>query len=121
MKVALEISSSLYERAQQAMVTHRYESLAQLASVAIENQLLLEAGQKPSEGSDGNKTLPNEDRQESPNSNVTGFELLSLRVIPEGTPIPTLDTTDAARLDVSENGWLWGIVNRVLPIKIAAR
>jgi hypothetical protein len=125
MKVVIDISSSLYERAQKALVTHKYASLGQLASLALENQLLLEAEEMESDRSNGDKVPLEERRKQSAGEpdvdRRKGFSELALGAIPEGTPIPTLDTAATARRDVVESGWLWGIVNRILPIKIAAR
>jgi hypothetical protein len=127
MKVVIDISSSLYERAQQAIVAHKYASLGQLASVALENQLLLEGDEVQSEWSNGDRVRVEERREQSPDAidagidRKKGFSELARVAIPQGMPIPTLDATASAHREVLESGWLWGIVNRILPIKIAAR
>src|SRR2546427_9628631 len=106
MKVVIDIPPSLYERAQEALGANKYRSIAQLASVALENQLLLEADETPLERSDGNKTQSDERRQASPRRDdaTRGFAQLAVPAIPDGTAIPILDTTGVARRDVTKSG-----------------
>lgn len=110
MKVIVDVSSVLYDRLQAAVASHGFSSIGQLASLALENQLLLEA--------DHGNGLSGGAPAISDSGEPTGFDALA---IPPGRPIPILDPTSASGQSVEDAGWIWGIVNRVFPIKVAAR
>lgn len=108
MKVVIELGPTLYDRVRTVVDRGQFRSLTEFAALAIENQLALEV-----DGFEGDAL-----RQDSPGA----IQRLSPANVSKSGPEPErLAPTSAAALTVAEHGWLWGIVNRILPIKFATR
>ncbi len=122
MRILIDVPSGLFDRVQRAVEAGGFASVGQFATLAIENQLSLEAPTGREEG----PSLAAGDRESmrsrsvfahQPSENTSFSDLGVLH----GEPVATLDLSAAASMRVADHGWLWGIVNRVFPIKIALR
>lgn len=109
MRVIIDVSPKLFDRLQSLVDNSDYRSVADFATVAFENQLLLESA--PS-------TQPSASL--APNRSIGGAVAPNERDQISRALSPVASTS-AALMSVEEHGWIWGIVNRVLPIKFAAR
>lgn len=114
MKLVLDVPGSLFERLQRAVAHGRFDSIGQFATVAIENQLSLEQPAPSGASTVGSGPVS------IPGVRGGGGEESPL-VLRKGIETRTVDSGPAAGLSVEEHGWIWGMVNRVFPIKVAAR
>lgn len=121
MKVVIDIPVGLLDRLRNAVEAGGFASLGQFATLALENQLSLEA---PAHGSrTGAVTSPAPPRvppqvEHLPQATGAGFS--ALRVASPVSP-STFECSAAAHLSVEDQGWIWGIINRIFPIKVALR
>lgn len=107
MKLVVEIAPTLLDRVRAAVERGNFRSLTEFASLAMENQLALELDQTADDSNRDGSASPVVQSTHAPIERAPYGEILG----------PTI----AASLSVNDHGWLWGIVNRVLPIKFAAR
>lgn len=110
MRVLLDLPDDLLRRLQQLVAEKGYGSIAQVAAVALENQLSIELPLSP------NSDTSRVDVQAALTDNTSSLPLALGKV---SSPV-TLDPAETV-LASPDSGWLWGMVNRVLPIKVAAR
>lgn len=110
MKLVVDISAKLFERLQIAVDRSDYPSIGDFAILALENQLSLETSVVAPSAELVADTSPmgQQDRHD-------------FRVDEPRSAAKLLAPTSAASLNVADDGWLWGIVNRILPIKFALR
>jgi hypothetical protein len=100
MKLVIEITPQLLSRLRRAVETGGYPGFAEFAVLALENQLGLEEG-GPIEARTGN--LP------------------SMQPPEHAQPPEVFAPSSASSLSVADAGWLWGMINRLLPVKFACR
>src|ERR1051325_8926391 len=110
MRIGVDISDGLFRRISTIIDRGAYASFSAFAVVALENQVSLDAVvHEPStiaaQRQANSRSAPDPGR---PVSSVTSQEAIA-------------QSDSAVKRTVSEYGWLWGIVNRVFPIKIAVR
>lgn len=115
MQLYVDIPAALMRRAQALLARGDYASLNELVVVAVENQLTAEA-----------------EEPEAPAAPVAGAladlpgPLASLRFTERTGRIDTLPSPGADRLlwpgaDTEDDLYLWGQINRILPIKVGLR
>jgi len=109
MKLVVDINPSLFERLQLAIDRNNYRSMGDFAILALENQLSLDGGAAAT-SDERPRNTPQITRPDSQNLNVD-----------DGGDLKLFAPTSAATLSVGNDGWIWGIVNRVLPVKFAVR
>lgn len=122
MKYLADISQKQAKKIQKLIESDQYDSVAQFISVAVENQLYLEDSETKSISND---ELIFDDLNVEKNSELTKFNLIKLSNIqskPRTVYEPTFGQLVLSNeIKKEENTWLWGQINRVLPIKIGVR
>lgn len=113
MKIFIDIPGDTVERATAVLADGGYRSLSEFLLVALENQVSLELGSATQSDSDrATGSGESESRAvpvETTSSTIAGQAM-------EGLPAP-----EESRLTADEHGWLSGFINRLLPVKVAAR
>ncbi len=107
MNLLLEIPTGLLGRLSEAVDRNGFASINEFALLALENQLSVEGQPAPP-------------REPIPTSSRTPWDSARNREM-DTRKYLSASATVSARLSVEESGWLWGIINRVLPIKFVAR
>lgn len=116
MRQVVEIDLRLWQKIQSLLSEGRFESLSQLVSVAIENQIILEA--KPLDQAAEDLTRFSgaaEEPEVIMNTGGSNASLLQLRS--SSTPPSLLEKAPEA----NRNEIAWGLYNRIFPVKITVR
>ena len=113
MKLFVDIPNETLDRATEAIRRGGYRSLSDMVLLALENQISQELATR-SEITDQQTPLA-----VSREANRSSFREEPEAASTRGESIQA--DADAMSRTVSEFGWMWGLVNRVFPMKVAAR
>jgi Arc/MetJ-type ribon-helix-helix transcriptional regulator len=107
MLIVFRGEESVFARIEAVVAAGHYPSVGDFVKVAVENQLSLEAREDSAHHVEARPRVP---------------------VVVQGLGIPStalksslLPTPEEASRRPESDGWVWGLVNRILPIKVAAR
>jgi hypothetical protein len=117
MRLVIDVAEPILQRVQELVKEGRFSDMNVFVATAIENQLSLESS--PMAGS-GLTALPQSHTSRSGSGPVKPDDPL-LRALNGGAPGPTAPVSPTASLSTGEAGWIWGLLNRLLPLKVAAR
>lgn len=122
MKFLTDINQKQVEKIQGLIEKGAYINIAQFISVAVENQLYLEESGLPEMPFE--RPIQNENKKAIESlTNPAGFKTLkivNLASIPKTQETPSFDELVLRGKNENEV-WLWGQINKILPIKIGVR
>lgn len=122
MKYLADISQIQGKKIKKLIEDGQYESVAQFISVAVENQLYLEESE---ETQTINQRDLNVDENVDRVSKAVDFDRVKLTNIhsePELVIEPTFDQLVLSNGEKKEeHTWLWGQINKILPVKVGVR
>ncbi|MGK2962568.1 MAG: hypothetical protein ACSLFK_10545 [Gemmatimonadaceae bacterium] len=109
MLIVFRGEETLLSRIQELISAGQYPSVGDFVRVAVENQLSLESREDT------------DDTDPPPRAIVSPAVAVGL-TLPRPTPDPRLvQNPDEMYRKPDSDGWMWGLVNRILPIKVSAR
>lgn len=121
MKYVIDISQKQAEKIENFIKKGLYNSFAQFISTSLENQIYIEE-------SDSYKLTTNSETQKTENYPLRtnkifdNYKLDGIRNSPKTTSIPSFSQLCISLQKIEEEKiWLWGQINRILPIKIGLR
>ncbi len=119
MKVVLDVPEQALKKVQELVRSGRFSSVGVFLGAAIENQLALEDGPSRAIRVDFPSDAPR--LREAISRGEARGSVPLLPVITPSENRPTASIPRSATLSVDETGWIWGLLNRLLPLKVAAR
>ncbi len=118
MRLVVDIPEGTLRRVRSLIEAGQFSDLSVFMLAAIENQLALEATSLDSPDADAFRlAVSTVTRAVSPPSQAV--ELLGIRGSTAASVVAPPSRTSSATAD--EAGWIWGLLNRLLPLKTAAR
>jgi len=125
MKYLIDISQKHAQKIQKLIEKGDYEGIAQFINVAIENQLYLEESGLPSftvnEKDFDIPPVKESNNKQSEKASVS-LKLTAFHINPQVVPPPSyIQLVLGQKEGKEELFWLWGQINKILPVKIGVR
>lgn len=114
MKLYVDIPAETLTRATDAVARGGYRTLSDLVLLALENQISQEL-----QGSTSTQQHRKSSDVSGRSQQKSGRASPVVKILEDGNAI--MPSREALGRSVADYGWLWGLINRVFPIKVAAR
>lgn len=125
MKYLVDISQKHAQKIQNLVGKGDYEGMAQFIAVAIENQLYLEESglsMFAKNEKDIDNTPAKEDNNTQSEKATVSLKLTAFQANPQVVPAPSYMQLVLGQNERNEElFWLWGQINKILPVKIGVR
>ena len=125
MKYVIDIPRNLIDKVRHVLTKGEYDNISELIITALENQIILEEGEKIQEDlfSTVVKMAKVDYLDTYKKSEGQDFsKWISIKSFSNITTLPMPETKDPEYTDTNYNdNWLWGQINRIFPIKLGLR
>jgi len=122
MRYIIEIPQNQSDQIKKLVMKGQYGNVNQFVCTAIDNQLHIEGseiGFQEAIGVNGGEVISSPERVRDINK---GINMEQVDVSIETAPMPAFKDLSSSKQDIPEESvWLWGQVNKILPIKIGLR